>query len=147
MIKKALKSIKDIFIPVRSIAADITLGTEVECDIDGEKIPCQELQEPEYSYTGVPAPAYLTDDPWFGPAPDLSDKQKDYMAIEAEYKMQEASSPSVESEDIHELMYQIATQTGSPTTVQLDPPGGSENFHEGPGGWNSGIGYNQFRSN
>ena len=75
-----------------------------------------------------------------------TDKQKDYMAIEAEYKQQEQqSSSSVESEDIHEMMYQIATQTSSPTTLQLDPPGGSENFHEGPGGWQSGNGYNQFR--
>ena len=146
MIKKALESIKDIFIPVRSIAADITLGTEIECSIDGEVVPCEELQDPEYTYTGVPAPAYLVDDPWFGPAPTYTDKQKDYMAIEAEYREQEqASSSSVESEDIHEMMYQIATQTSSPTTLQLDPPGGSENFHEGPGGWHSGTGYNQFR--
>ena len=94
---------------------------------------------------GVPAPAYLVDDPWFGPAPTYTDKQKDYMAIEAEYKEQEqASSPSVESGASSEMMCQIATRTGSPTTLQLDPPGGSENFHEGPGGWHSGTGYNHF---
>ena len=152
MIKKALESIKEIFIPVRSIADDIVVNMdggvggswEVKCSIDDEEIPCEQLQEPDY--IGVPAPAYLVDDPWFGPAPTYTDKQKDYMAIEAEYKEQEqASSPSVESGDIHEMMYQIATRTGSPTTLQLDPAGGSENFHEGPGGWHSGTGYNQFR--
>ncbi len=152
MIKKALDSIKEIFIPVRSIADDIVVNMdggvggswEVKCSLDDEEIPCEQLQEPDY--IGVPAPAYLVDDPWFGPAPVLTDKQKDYMAIEAEYKEQEqSSSSSVESEDIHEMMYQIATRTGSPTTIQLDPPGGSENFHEGPGGWTSGSGYNQFR--
>jgi hypothetical protein len=41
-------------------------------------------------------------------------------------------------------MYNRATQNQN-TTVQLNPPGGSENFHEGPGGWNSGTGLNQFR--
>ena len=126
MIKKALESIKEIFIPVRSIADDIVVNMdggvggswEVKCSIDDEEIPCEQLQEPDY--IGVPAPAYLVDDPWFGPAPTYTDKQKDYMAIEAEYKEQEqASSPSVESGDIHEMMYQIATRTGSPTTLQL----------------------------
>ena len=37
-------------------------------------------------------------------------------------------------------MYNIATGAGK-TTVQLDPLGGSENFHSGPGGWMSGTGY------
>ena len=35
-------------------------------------------------------------------------------------------------------MYEIATK--SATTLKLDPPGGSENYHEGPGGWNSSQG-------
>ena len=101
MIKKALESIKEIFIPVRSIADDIVVNMdggvggswEVKCSIDDEEIPCEQLQEPEY--IGVPAPAYLVDDPWFGPAPTYTDKQKDYMAIEAEYKEQEQSSSLV----------------------------------------------------
>ena len=44
---------------------------------------------------------------------------------------------SVESEDIHQRMYEIATQN-SPTTVQRNPPGGSENV------WMSGTGMGQF---
>jgi len=40
-------------------------------------------------------------------------------------------------------MYNVATSNGK-TTVQLDPPGCSENFHSGPDGWMSGTGMNQF---
>ena len=43
-----------------------------------------------------------------------------------------------------ELMYEIATKSQN-TTLDLNPPGGSENFHEGPGGWNSGNGWNVFK--
>ena len=153
MIQKVLNSIKGVFIPKSEFEESETQTSllkkkaehfKVECAIDNKVVPCSELKTTPY--IGVPAPAYLVDDPWFGPAPMYTDKQKDYMAIETEHKQQEQkSSSSVESEDIHEMMYQIATQTSSPTTLQLDPPGGSENFHEGPGGWQSGNGYNQFR--
>ena len=37
---------------------------------------------------------------------------------------------SKEPDNIHELMYNIATNHGK-TTVQLNPPGGSENFLDG----------------
>ena len=50
---------------------------------------------------------------------------------------------SVEPDDIHQKMYEIATKNHN-TTLDLDPPGGSENFHTGPGGWNSGNGREQF---
>ena len=30
-------------------------------------------------FVGVPAPAYLEDDPWFGAAPARTEKQMDYM--------------------------------------------------------------------
>ena len=92
-------------------------------------------------YTGVPAPAYLEDDEWFGPAPVRSQKQIDYMEKEVEMKRQEREQNfSVESNDIHQKMYEIATQNHN-TTIDLDPPGGSENFHEGPGEWTSGNGW------
>ena len=35
-----------------------------------------------------------------------------------------------ESENIHQEMYELATKS-SATTIQLDPPGGSENFQGG----------------
>ena len=43
---------------------------------------------------------------------------------------------------IHAKMYEIATQNW--TTVE-ETQGGSENFQEGPGGWNSGTGLAQFK--
>ena len=120
----------------------------IHCTIDNVKINCDELKEP--SYTGVPAPVYLQDDPWFGPAPNLSEKQQDYMKQETEVKKQEeerkeelrSSGHTVEDENIHQKMYEIASKNW--TTVG-ETQGGSENFHEGPGGWHSGNGYNQFR--
>ena len=98
-------------------------------------------------YTGAPAPAYLQEDPWFGTVPEYTEKQRDYMEMEFEMKQQEEEQrkeKTKEPDNIHEMMYNIATGNRN-TTVQLDPPGGSENFHEGPGGWNSGTGQNQFR--
>ena len=55
---------------------------------------------------------------------------------------QERSEETCESEDIHAKMYEIATQNW--TTV-AETQGGSENFQEGPGGWNSGTGLGQFQ--
>lgn len=130
---------------------------DIQCAIDDETVDCAELQE-NYGekeslkqdstnhYIGVPAPAYLTDDPWFGPAPVLTEKQIDYMQQETEIKMVEEierSEVTCESQDIHAKMYEIATKNW--TTVS-ETQGGSENFQEGPGGWNSGTGLGQFQS-
>ena len=85
----------------------------------------------------VPAPRVLKDDEWFGPAV-ISDSNKDYMEREVEVFKADALNcynSSKESEDIHQKMYEIATK--SATTIKLNPPGGSENYHEG---WNSGQG-------
>ena len=103
---------------------------EIECAIDEQTVDCAVMEE-EPAYTGVPAPAYLKDDEWFGPAPEYTEKQKDYMVQETEIKRQEfEKSFSVESEDIHQVMYEMATQSAA-TTLQLDPIGGSENFQGG----------------
>ena len=102
---------------------------EIECAIDEQTVDCTEMEEEPY--TGIPAPAYLKDDEWFGPAPEYTEKQKDYMVQETEIKRQEfEKSFSVESEDIHQAMYEMATQSAA-TTLQLDPIGGSENFQGG----------------
>ena len=120
------------------------LGSEeIECAIDEKVVECGEMDNPPF--VGVPAPAYLEDDPWFGAAPVRTEKQMDYMEQEAEIKMaeeQEHSEQTCESHDIHAKMYEIATQNW--TTV-AETQGGSENFQEGPGGWNSGTGINQFQ--
>ena len=103
---------------------------EIECAIDEQTVNCEVMEE-EPAYTGVPAPAYLKDDEWFGPAPEYTEKQKDYMVQETEIKRQEfEKSFSVESEDIHQVMYEMAIQSAA-TTLQLDPIGGSENFQGG----------------
>lgn len=143
-----IRKLKEVF---TSKSDDITVNMDggvggswkVECAIDEDVVDCEELEddgldyEDQY-YTGVPAPPYLQDDPWFGPAPTYSQKQLDYMVQETEIKQKEREENfSVESEDIHQRMYEIATQN-SPTTIQLNPPGGSENV------WMSGTGMGQF---
>ena len=124
---------------------------KVECAVDDEGVPCNTIEDAFYApeaygtwgaYTGVPAPAYLPDDDWFGPAPIRSEKQIDYMERETEYKMQEEQKRQEsggEPDNIHELMYQMSMSSGE-TTIQRDPIGGSETFQEGPGGWQSGVG-------
>ncbi len=85
-------------------------------------------KENKSDYVGVPAPVYLKDDEWFGPAPEYTEKQKDYMAQETEIKRQEfEKSFSVEFDDIHQKMYEIATKSQN-TTLHLNYPGGSENL-------------------
>jgi len=108
-----------------------------ECVIDEGDVDCGEIDKTPY--TGIPAPAYLEDDPWFGPTPIPTENQMDYMARETEIKIveeQQRSEETFEFEDIHAKMYEIATQNW--TTVE-ETQGGSENFQEGPSGWKSGI--------
>ena len=97
----------------------------------------------------IPAPKVLKDDPWFGPTPVLSEKQQEYMRTKLEEENQlipqsEDKPPTKEVDNIHEVLYNVATKSGK-TTTQLNPlpelGGGSENFHTGPGGWMSGTGY------
>ena len=104
---------------------------EIECAIDEQTVDCVVMEE-EPAYIGVPAPAFLQDDPWFGPAV-VSGKGQDYMEKEAEIKQQEEENRQYwtnESEDIHQMMYEMATNNAA-TTLQLDPIGGSENFQGG----------------
>tara|TARA_E500000318_G_scaffold108546_1_gene119622 strand:+ start:412 stop:867 length:456 start_codon:yes stop_codon:yes gene_type:complete len=126
---------------------DVIDESEIECAINENVVDCEGeafKQDALNYYTGVPAPVYLEDDEWFGPAPIRSQKQIDYMEKEIEMKRQERKeSFSVEPDDIHQKMYEIVTKNHN-TTLDLDPPGGSENFHTGPGDWNSGNGREQF---
>ena len=147
MIIKKLKKILNT--PKKEVETQTTIlqkkaGTyKVECAIDEEVVDCKEMSSTPY--TGVPAPVVLSNDSWFGDVTYKSQKQLDYMEKETEMKRQEQEQNfSVEPDDIHQKMYEIATKNQN-TTLQLNPLGGSENFHEGPGGWQSGTGYNQFR--
>jgi len=104
---------------------------EIECAIDEQTVNCAVMEE-EPAYTGVPAPAVLQDDPWFGPSV-VSDKGQDYMEKETEIKQQEEENRQYwtnESDNIHQIMYEMATKSAA-TTLQLDPIGGSENFQGG----------------
>jgi hypothetical protein len=103
--------------------------------------------EDKKPHVGFPAPVYLKDDEWFGAAPGYTENQKDYMEKETEIKRQELEQKEleqifpVESEYIHQKMYEIAIKSQK-TTVHLNPPGGSENFHGASNGWMSGAGIN-----
>ena len=108
---------------------------DIECAIDEDVVECDGLDYEDQYYTGVPAPVLNPIDEWFaspyGVAPAVTEKQKDYMEQEIEIKRQQrAENLSVEPENIHQVMYEMATKSGA-TTIQLDPIGGSENFQGG----------------
>ena len=108
---------------------------DIECAIDEDVVECDGLDYEDQYYTGVPAPVLNPIDEWFaspyGVAPAITEKQKDYMEQEIEMKRQEREENfSVEPDNIHQLMYEMATKSGA-TTIQLDPIGGSENFQGG----------------
>ena len=108
---------------------------DIECAIDEDVVECDGLDYEDQYYTGVPAPVLNPIDEWFaspyGVAPAVTEKQKDYMEQEIEMKRREREENfSVEPDNIHQLMYEMATKSGA-TTIQLDPIGGSENFQGG----------------
>ena len=108
---------------------------DIECAIDENIVDCEHFDDDQdKAYVGVPAPVLTPVDDWFsgsyGFATEIpiTEKQKDYMERENEMKM--AEDQSKEPENIHQLMYEMATKSGA-TTLQLDPIGGSENFQGG----------------
>ena len=140
MIKKIKETLSQVF-----FSPEATGTWEVtESPILGEDTTnYDEWIEEEKPYTGVPAPAYLEDDPWF-PAPVLSEKQMSYKEAHEQAVAEQQildESETKESADIHQKLYEAASKNW--TTV-LESQGGSENFQEGPGGWMSGTGYGQF---
>ena len=152
MIIKKLKETMGIFKREQATSVnwpDVIDQKDIECAVDENIVDCEGKAFKQdalnyYTYAGVPAPVYLNDDEWFGPAPPRTQKQIDYMEQEIEMKRQEFENNfSVESEDIHQRMYEIATQNHN-VTLDYDYSGGSESFHERPGGWNSGNGRARF---
>jgi len=110
---------------------------DIECAIDEDKVDCEHLDDDQdKAYVGVPAPILNPVDEWFSssygcPGPVITKKQEDYMEQETLIKQQQyQETNSVEPENIHQVMYEMATKGGA-TTVQLDPIGGSENFQGG----------------
>jgi hypothetical protein len=102
---------------------------KLECSVDDIPVSCNTLGDVFHSpeaqgtwFTGTPAPPYLKEDEWFSP-PVISEKGMDVVQQEAEIKREEESKKtSKEPDNIHEVMYNLATKNQS-TTVQLDPPG------------------------
>ena len=84
----------------------------------------------EETYTGVPAPTIPPTDSWFN-KPTLSKKALDKQR-EIDHNKEVEAERSVESPDIHQEMYEMATKNW--TTVKETK------------GWQSGTGYGQFRS-
>lgn len=140
MIKQVIKSIKQIFIPRSEFEED-----DVDCLVDDKKVDYDTFKES--SWTGVPAPAVLQEDSWFGSVPEHTEKQKEYLQQEAQERLHDdlrkEHEKSKESENIHQEMYELASKSWN--TVS-ETQGGSENFQEGPGGWNSGTGMRQFHT-
>ena len=151
MIKQVIKNIKKVFIPRSEFETQTTLlqkkaGTyKVECSIDDEKVDCNDFKES--SHIGYPAPVETPTDPWFtdvAPETIKTEKQITHEEMLEEAQRREEKNRKEETkepENIHQMMYELATQNW--TTVK-ETQGGSENFHEGPGGWNSGNGMGQF---
>ena len=148
MIKKIKETLSQVF-----FSPEASGTWSVECAIDEEIVDCEEFEEDgldyeDQYYTGVPAPDYLPEDPWF-PSPILSEKQMEYKeAYDAAVADQQIADEvsGQEPSDIHQKMYEIATASNG-TAVQRDPIGGSENFQGGDNGygWMSGTGMNQFK--
>ena len=130
-----IKKLKQFFETQTSLLekkAGIFKEEDIECSVDEQIVDCKELDEDPY--VGVPAPILTPVDDWFS-SPygfatkmPLTEKQKDYM--EKETEMKKAEVQTKEPDNIHQLMYEIATKS-SATTLQLDPIGGSENFQGG----------------
>ena len=114
-----------------------TKQKEVRCTIDDLEAPLFECGPGHltqgYGFIGIPAPVILPDDPWFGPSPIKSKNQMTHeeMLEEAQRREEEnQQNVTKEPDNIHEVMYDMATKSGK-TTTQLDPVGGSENFQGG----------------
>ena len=134
-----IKAIKQLFETQTSLLQKKagTYTDEVVCSVD-DVVDCEKFKEP---YIGVAAPTYLQSDEWFG-EPVITEKGMDVVQQEEQKEELIASGILIEDEDIHQRMYELATKNWN--TV-AETQGGSENFHEGPGGWNSGNGMGQFQ--
>ena len=107
---------------------------DIECAIDDTTVDCSKFDDDQdKAYVGVPAPILNPVDEWFaspyGCTPVVTEKQKEYQESEA-FKEEAIKYYSKEPDNIHQVMYDMATKSGA-TTLQLDPIGGSENFQGG----------------
>jgi len=129
MIKK-LKQFFETQTTLLKKKAGVFKEEDIECSIDEQVVDCKELDEDPY--VGVPAPILTPHDDWFEDPPKtemqmeyehINDDPHDGWWLRPEWQDNKSNEP----ENIHQLMYEIATKS-SATTLQLDPIGGSENF-------------------
>ena len=131
-----IKKLKQFFETQTSLLrkkAGVFKEEDIECAIDEQLVDCKEIdREP---YVGVPAPTLTPHDDWFEDPPKtemqmeyehINDDPHDGWWLRPEWQDDKSNEP----ENIHQLMYEIATKS-SATTLQLDPIGGSENFQGG----------------
>ena len=137
---------------IKKLFSENITKEKIECAIDETVVECEgeaftnDALNYYAPYTGVPAPVLTPHDDWFfNENPVVTEIQKDYMEQETALKKEEAlKSQSKEPENIHQVMYEMATKNQS-TNLHIDPPGGSENYQEGKNEWNSGTGMGQFQ--
>jgi len=134
MIEKLLKNINKIFAPKEE-------SKKVQ-----KKSSSTTKSQPQH--LGTPAPVLMPIDPWFSD-PDVkpvkTEKQITHEEMLEEASRREAeNNKSKESDDIHQKLYEMATKSWGSWQENI---GGSENFQEGTGEWNSGSGLVQFNTN
>jgi hypothetical protein len=83
------------------------------------------------SSPGIPAPVITKPDPWFNEPVKTELQMTHEKMLEVAREREEANKPPTkEPENIHEVMYNMATKNFA-TTLHLNPIGGSENFQGG----------------
>ena len=107
---------------------------DIECAIDENIVDCEHFDDDQdKAYVGVPAPVLTPHDDWFEDPPK-TEMQMEYEHINDDphdgWWLMPEYQDTKEPENIHQLMYEMATKSGA-TTVQLDPIGGSENIQGG----------------
>ena len=106
----------------------------LECAVDENAVDCDHLDDDQdKAYVGVPAPILNPVDEWFsspyGCPPAITQKQKEYQEFDV-FKEEAIKYYSKEPDNIHQVMYDMATKTKR-TNLDIDPVGGSENFQTG----------------
>ena len=144
MINQVIQNIRKVFIPKGEFETQTTLLQKKAGTYKAN--PSVKEEKKETPYTGIPAPVETPTDPWFPDVPPetiKTEKQTTHeeMLEEAQRREEANREESKEPENIHQMMYEMASQNWN--TVK-ETQGGSENFQEGPGGWNSGNGMGQF---
>ena len=128
-----IKKLKQFFETQTSLLekkAGVFKEEDIECSVDEQIVDCKDLDEDPY--VGVPAPILTPHDDWFEDPPK-TEMQMEYEHINNDLhdgwwlRPEWQDEKSKEPDNIHQLMYEIATKN-SATTLQLDPIGGSENF-------------------